>query len=457
MSRMQYTVGESLSPMPAQPITSRSIVRVLVAGFALVIFLLLAAAFVGVESTRSIKENAADLVAQQLVTTRLIDEIQREEGSLTAVFNTLSQAPQSIDRASVLAQLSESDEHIEKVVQAASGSPEDPLWQDLKRASTAFTTEARRLLAAQDAHTFSSRELFRQHDEVIAVVARLINASYVKASAAQDEIQRRSRELETKSLLLLGACLVLALLCSALTMRMTTALFRKMEWQTGELSRVSWHMLENQETTARRFSHELHDELGQSLAAVKANLLALASQPLPSRARLEDCTRLVDEAISNVRELSHLLRPIILDDFGLDASLRWLAEGFTQRTGVEVAYSSNFSGRLADETETHLFRIAQEALTNVARHSGATRVRMGLEGGGDAIRLTIADNGRGLPAAASDGAGLGMIGMRARARDAGGEFSIRSNEGHGTLIEVQAPARLVAEEASAGPMPAVRS
>ena len=444
--------------MPAQPITSRSIVGVLAAGFALVIFLLLAAAFVGVENTRSIKENAASLVAQQLVTTRLIDEIQREEGSLTAVFNTLSQASRSIDRQSVLAQLNESDEHIEKVVQAASGGPEDPLWQDLERASRGFTTEARRLLAAEDAHTFSSRELFRQHDEVIAVVARLINASYVKASAAQDEIQRRSKQLETKSLLLLGACLVLALVCSVLTMRITTALFRKMEWQTGELSRVSWHMLENQETTARRFSHELHDELGQSLAAVKANLMALAAQAAPSRSRLEDCTLLVDEAIRNVRELSQLLRPIILDDFGLDASLRWLAEGFTQRTGIEVAYTSSFSRRLADETETHLFRIAQEALTNIARHSGATRVRMSLDAQGEMIRLSIADNGRGLPAAgASAGAGMGMIGMRARARDAGGEFSIHSNDGHGTLIEAQVPARLAAESVNAGPAPALRS
>jgi signal transduction histidine kinase len=441
--------------MSPRPITSRSIVRVLVVGFALVILLLVAAAFVGVENARSIQQNAANLVAQQLVTTRLIDEIQREEGSLTAVFNTLAQAPQSINREGVLAQLSESDDHIRKVVHAA--SPEDPLWQNLEQASTGFSTEARRLLGAQDAHTFSSRELFRQHDEVIAVVARLINASYLKASAAQDEIQRRSKELETKSLLLLGACLVLAVLCAVLTMRMTAGLFRKMEWQTGELSRVSWHMLENQETTARRFSHELHDELGQSLAAVKANLVALSSQPAASRGRIEDCTTLVDEAIRNVRELSQLLRPIILDDFGLDAGLRWLAEGFTQRTGIDVAYNSNFSARLADETETHLFRIAQEALTNIARHSGATRVRIDLEGSGETIRLTIGDNGRGLGAGAAAGGGMGMIGMRARARDAGGEFAIRSNDGCGTLIEVTAPARVPSDNAAVGPASTVHS
>lgn len=454
---LPYTVGKGDFAMPAQPITSKSIVRVLVLGFALVILLLLAAGFVGVENARSIKENAANLVSQQLVTTRLIDEIQREEGNLTAVFNTLSRPAGAVDRERVLAQLNESDEHIEKVIAAASGSDEDPLWQELKRASAGFTVEARRLLSAEDAHSFSSRELFRRHDEVIAAVAKLINASYQKASAAQDQIQRRSKELETKSLLLLGTCLVLALVCATLTMRMTAALFQKMEWQTGELSRVSWHMLENQETTARRFSHELHDELGQSLAAVKANLAALAVDPSPAPERLADCAHLVDEAIQNVRELSQLLRPIILDDFGLDAGLRWLGERFTERTGIAVEYQSNFAGRLADETETHLFRIAQEALTNVARHSGATRVRLDLQNRDGAIQLSIADNGRGLSSESPRNGGLGMIGMRARARDAGGEFSIRSGGGQGVVIKVEVPAKLADDGASVGREPALQS
>src|SRR5262249_17377131 len=147
----------------------------------------------------------------------------------------------------------------------------------------------------------------------------------------------------------------------------------------AELGRVSWHMLENQEATARRFSHELHDELGQSLTAVKTNLAAPDTGGQLNRARLDDCVRLVDEAVGNVRQMSQLTRPTILDDFGLEAGLRWLVEGFAARTGTEVAFDSTFSGRLADETETHLFRIAQEALTNVARHSGARRVRMNLD------------------------------------------------------------------------------
>ncbi len=87
---------------------------------------------------------------------------------------------------------------------------------------------------------------------------------------------------------------------------------------------------------------------------------------------------------------------MILDDFGLDAGLGWLCEGFMQRTGIEVDYQSDLHSRLADLTETHLFRIAQEALTNIARHSGATKVKMELHGSAEEIRLTVVDNGKGI-------------------------------------------------------------
>jgi signal transduction histidine kinase len=198
-------------------------------------------------------------------------------------------------------------------------------------------------------------------------------------------------------------------------------------------------MLEDQEAAARRFSHELHDELGQSLTAVRTNLSALDVDGRFDPARRDDCLRLVDEAIGNVRQMSQLLRPIILDDFGLEAGLRWLAEGFAARTGIEVTLNSTYSGRLPDETETHLFRISQEALTNIARHAGAQHVHMKLATSGGEIRLSIQDDGRGLGAAPPAGRGLGLIGMRARARSAGGDVTVRSRPGQGVLIEVRVP------------------
>ena len=425
----------------AGEITHRTVFRVLLAGFLLVILSLLSAGFLGVENIRSIKEAAERLTGQELVANRLLEDVQREQAALTAIFHKLSRGPELVDREKVLSELDEADDRLEEISASVTGTPEEALWNELKRASNAFSAEARRLLAQEAPSTLLSRDLFRRHEEALSLVARLSAASYAKAATAKQQIEQRSSELIRNSIILLGSSLLLALGCAILTVRLAAGMLRKLEWQAGELSRVSWHLLENQETAARRFSHELHDELGQALTALKANLLALRSQP-GLNGRLEDCVAVVDRAIQNVRELSQLLHPTILDDFGLDAGLRWLAEGFMQRTGIEVDYRSDFSGRLAEETETHLFRICQEALTNVARHSGASRVRIELRSSGDQVRVTVADNGRGLP---GDGSalrrGLGLIGMQARARSAGGELSFANQPGGGLRIEVHAPAR----------------
>jgi signal transduction histidine kinase len=258
-------------------------------------------------------------------------------------------------------------------------------------------------------------------------------------STAQAEITSRSARLLEGALLFASASVLLALIFAGITVRMTAQLVRGMDWQTAELGRVSFHMLEDQEAAARRFSHELHDELGQSLTAVKTNLAALNSNGQPHPERVADCLRLVDEAIGNVRQMSQLLRPTILDDFGLAAGLRWLCEGFAQRTGIEVTCDAPFDGRLPDETETHLFRIAQEALTNVARHASAHHVRVELAGKGGTVTLRIADDGRGLGPVAAKPRGLGLIGMRARARSAGGDVEIQSRPDAGVLIEVRVP------------------
>ncbi len=427
--------------MKTRQITQRNILRVLISGFALVILLLLAAAVVGVYNIQSIQQNAANLVLEQSVTNGLIDDLQRQQTSLSDVFSSMARDPDSLDAVQILSQLDEADRDIDRISAEGAKTPESDLWARLKQSSVQFSEEARRILAEDQPETFAPTELFRDHEAFVAVVARLVEADYRKVNAEQAQIDRRTSRLLSLTMTFAGASVLLALVFAAITVTMTLQLIRRLEWQTAELSRVSFHMLEDQEATARRFSHELHDELGQQLTAIKTNLNALEGGGQVNRPRLEDSLLLVDEAIGNVRQMSQLLRPIILDDFGLEAGLRWLAEGFSTRTGIEVRVESNHSGRLADETETHLFRIAQEALTNVARHAGAKHVRMKLGSANGQVIFSVQDDGRGLDAAHSGGSGLGMIGMRARARSAGGDVEVSPAPGGGVLIEVRVPLR----------------
>jgi signal transduction histidine kinase len=429
--------------LPRQ-ITHQNIYRLLIAGFGLVILLLLAAAIVGVRNIQSIQENASSLVREQNVTNRLIDELQSQQTSLSEVFSILARDPDTVDGEGILHQLEEADRDIDRISNEGSQTPQSHLWARLKQTSAVFSGEARRLLTTENPTTFSSIDLFRDHEAFTSVVARLLESEYRTVSAAQTQIDHRSARLLDTSMVFAIAAVLLALIFAGITVRMAAQLIRGMEWQTAELGRVSFHMLEDQEASARRFSHELHDELGQSLSAVKTNLAALDAGGKFDPARRDDCMRLVDEAIGNVRQTSQLLRPTILDDFGLAAGLRWLCEGFGARTGIDVKCDSAFDGRLPDETETHLFRIAQEALTNIARHSGAHHVEMKLAPVNGNICLSIRDDGRGLPAVATANVNgkpgpLGMIGMRARARSAGGDVTVRSRPGAGVVIEVRVP------------------
>jgi signal transduction histidine kinase len=439
-----------LSSLSAGQITRNTILRVMAGGFALVILLLVAAAFEGIESIQSIQKSVARLEQERTVTTRLIEEIQGEQAALSAVFYKLSRDPQSVDRDAILAELDSTDQRIEHMSTEIAGTQEEGQWRELEKASAAFAAEARRLLSQEDSTTLVSRNLFHRHDQVISIVARLVADTNHSELEVQAQIAQRVNNLLERSSILLGTCLLLALGCSFLTVRITTRLFHQMQHQASELGRVSWQMLQTQESVARRFSHELHDELGQSLAALKANLAALAPGNPSDANRLADSAQLVDEAIRNVRELSQLLRPTVLDDFGLDASLRWLAERFTQRTGITVHYDSDFHARLADQSETHLYRIAQEALTNVARHSGAHEVWMKLGAAEQEILFEIRDDGKGMALARERrNGGLGIVSIEARARSAGGQMRMESAAGAGLRIEVRIP-RQQAEEAGEG-------
>jgi len=423
-------------------ITERYVLRVLALGFALVMILLGAAGLVAIRQSERIRRSVAALARDQLLIARLVNDLQTEENAMTDALHRLAQfGPLEADHRELFQNLEQSDQNLSRLANEARGIVGEDVWMDLEASVKQFTREAHRVLEGGGvAERSALQPLFQHHDHVVALVNDIIRSSSERLAATERQIDAQSQALSDDATLLLGSSFVLAGVCAVLTIAFARKSIHRIRWQADELGRVSWHMLQTQEEVARRFSHELHDELGQSLAAVRSNLTKGSTHDLDSLR--SDCLHLVDESIANVRELSQLLRPVILDDFGLEAGLRALSEKFAQRTRSRVDFDSTCPGRFADETETHLFRIAQEALTNIARHAEATRVQIQLALEGASIRLSIVDNGKGLPEDGPEARpSLGMVGMRARARHCGGELSVTSVKPHGVRIEAVVPVR----------------
>ena len=208
-------------------------------------------------------------------------------------------------------------------------------------------------------------------------------------------------------------------------------------------------LVETQELERRQIARELHDQVGQSLTGLSINLNIINTQLSPESrrkvaSRLQDSLNLVDITVERIRDVMAELRPAVLDDYGLEAGLRWLGKRFTERMGVSTnVYSVEVAPRLPLERETALFRIAQEALNNIAKYAQAKQVTLTLEALDERIRLTIADDGIGFDATARRQAGTpiswGMSLMRERARGVGGDMSIESIPGKGTAIVAEVP------------------
>jgi signal transduction histidine kinase len=419
------------------PINQKTILQGLMGGFGLVMVLLSAAAFVTLRRSQSIQEAATASVREHLAAAQAIDQFQLQQEKMGKLLFDLLDS-ESYDRA--LAQrINVLQSELSAIATSGSVESHNPLWRDLRSSALAFTATAGELLSAESSGRDRAGKILEQHyDRFVSLAGRVVKAQAAGSAGLESQIQAQSGQLGKESLWLLGACLALSLAVAIATVGITARSFQTMRWQAEELSRVSWHMLQSQEDSARRFSHEMHDELGQSLTGLKAVLQGMQSSEFG--ARRADCIGLLDEAIGNVRELSQLLRPVVLDDFGLDAALRWLAERFQGRTRIRVVCESTLRGRLPDQTETHLFRITQEALTNVARHSGATEIRISITEEDDRVRLIIEDNGRGLPANSQAGpVSLGMVGMHARARQIGGELRIEAGHRGGVRILASVP------------------
>jgi signal transduction histidine kinase len=214
------------------------------------------------------------------------------------------------------------------------------------------------------------------------------------------------------------------------------------------LRRLSARLLQLQDEERRRIARELHDSVGQMLAALSMNLAGVRADIdllTKTTAVLTDSEDLVREMSKEVRTISHLLHPPLLDEAGLASALRWYVDGFAQRSKIEVDLDCpNDFGRLPRIVETAAFRLVQECLTNIHRHSGSPTAKIRLRHSDHQVTVEIEDKGKGIPAdkleeMASIGIpGVGITGMRERVRQLGGTLDIGSG-GSGTTVRAHLP------------------
>jgi len=224
---------------------------------------------------------------------------------------------------------------------------------------------------------------------------------------------------------------------------------RDLRNSTEQLQAMSRRLVDVQESERRRFSRELHDRVGQNLTALSINLDILKSQVSGNgneafRTRLEDAAVLLESTAGSIENVMSELRPPMLDDYGLLPALQWYSNEFSCRTGIHVNVDGDEQmKRLPQAGEIALFRIAQEALNNVAKHAHASHIEIALARTDVEFVMTVTDDGVGLDSAPAATArrrpGLGMVTMRERTQAVGGQFEIGAMPGHGTRVAVRVP------------------
>src|SRR5581483_2179403 len=208
----------------------------------------------------------------------------------------------------------------------------------------------------------------------------------------------------------------------------------------ASLQELSAKLVRAQEEERRALSRELHDEAGQSFSAIMLeaeNLLDLNHNSclVP---RLESIRNLAERGVAETRNMALLLRPSMLDDFGLVPALNWQAKETAKRTGLRVqVVAPDMQQELPEEHKTCIYRVVQEALNNVARHAQASAVQISLQQHSGELQLSIQDDGTGFDSQRVRG--LGLLGMEERARHLGGTFAVDSQAGRGTLLKINLP------------------
>ena len=296
---------------------------------------------------------------------------------------------------------------------------------------------------------YFSGELVRRRTAMLALVDRIDQISTSELTSGDAKLNRTFDGLRLRLILMLATTLGVGLALAALTIRRTLRLETELQKRYDEgvrtqqdLKELSARIVSAQEEERRAISRELHDEVGQSLSALLMEAgNATARVPLDSpevRMHVESIKKLAEASVNVIRNMTLLLRPSMLDDFGLVPALEWQAREVSKRTGLRVHVAAEETApELPDELRTCIYRVVQEALHNCARHSQARTVKVVVKQEPRRIVLSVEDDGHGFDARRVRG--LGLVGMEERVHHLGGAFEILSAPGSGTRLEVELP------------------
>jgi signal transduction histidine kinase len=312
-------------------------------------------------------------------------------------------------------------------------------WDETRRAA-----EVRQLLREQ---IIPKREIISRISERIQQLNR------VALAQEQDQMRQIYAGMRRQILLSSGLALVAGIVVALVATRYAGGLERQIRVQmaknaenTRDLQRLSARLVNVQEEERRTIARELHDEVGQALTAIKVELsVAGKHAALTERegTALKEARTLTERTLQQVRDLSQMLHPAMLDDLGLPETVAWYLNAFSTRTGIPTdLVQEAMEERLASEIETCLYRIVQEALTNVARHARAKSCRVYLRRLTDTVLLAVEDDGLGFPTPVDGRArrGLGLLGIEERVSGFHGSLKLETSPGKGTRLTVELPA-----------------
>ena len=321
----------------------------------------------------------------------------------------------------------------------------------LSRSVMQFWDAADRIFAlAGDGREDEARAQIRlslqaRQEALATAVARLL----VENNAAEEEtalrIQDIYRDVQRQVYLFVGATLTMVLLTSLYLIRSNRRLFAQLASLSDERREFAQQLIATRESTLREIARELHDEFGQILTAI-GTMLGRASRHAPEgtplQADLTEVRQIAQTALDSVRALSQTLHPSILEDAGLEGTVEWYVSTVERQTGLSVSYERTGRNVPVDgAVGIHVYRVLQEAVNNVARHSGADRVWVRLSFGDHTLQLEVEDHGKGMNTdfGLRRREGLGIVAMRERASIVNGTIEFKRPNGGGTLVRLVVP------------------